>query len=307
MATGQFRGRAFSVPPTRIGAGFISGAGKVGRFVALAPHFAFFGNAAFSRHGFCEIPRSRTGFCSRACLAHALGFGRSAASKPMVERPIQRKWMDAGRRRHPLWGVFSCWGAPLSFLLPSGGVSPYNLIRFSERLAWSTPQNAYSLLLEQKRKAGIPLLDLTVSNPTAALAAYPHQEIAQAYAAIPSFRYEPAALGSLLAREEIAHWYSRRGHFTRPRNELLSPPAPVKLTLCSSNSCVIPATKSSFPAPPIRSLTIWPLWNPSKRFNITSTTTGSGSSILRVYKNLCQPAPKLSSLSIQTIRRVRFG
>ncbi len=101
-------------------------------------------------------------------------------------------------------------------------MSPYNLIRFSERLAWSTPQNAFSLLLDQKRKAGIPLLDLTVSNPTAVLAAYPHQEIAQAYAAIPSFHYEPAALGSLQAREAIAHWYAGEGIAASPERIALT-------------------------------------------------------------------------------------
>jgi hypothetical protein len=87
-------------------------------------------------------------------------------------------------------------------------VSPYILNRFSERLFWSTPQNAYSLRLAEMRTLGIPLLDLTTANPTETFLDYPHQAIANAFGAIPSFRYEPAALGSTLARETIAAWYA---------------------------------------------------------------------------------------------------
>ena len=86
-------------------------------------------------------------------------------------------------------------------------MSPYKLNRFSDRLAWSTSQNPYSLLLAEKRQAGIPLLDLTIANPTEAFANYPHADIARAYGAIASFRYEPDPLGMRSARETVARWY----------------------------------------------------------------------------------------------------
>ncbi len=83
--------------------------------------------------------------------------------------------------------------------------------RYSERLPWSTPQNSYSVLLERKRLAGDPLLDLTCFNPTQALPAYPHAEIAHALGAIVDFQYEPHALGAPRALDDIAQWYAQQG------------------------------------------------------------------------------------------------
>ena len=87
-------------------------------------------------------------------------------------------------------------------------MAPYDLTRFSERLAWSTPRNSYSLLLEEKRQGGMRLLDLTSANPTEVFPDYPHQDLARALGAISSFRYEPMALGTKLARQTVAAWYA---------------------------------------------------------------------------------------------------
>ena len=94
-----------------------------------------------------------------------------------------------------------------SFLAPLCAMPPYNLPRSSKRLVWSTPRNAYSLLLEEKRRSGVQLFDLTTANPSEALADYPHQELASAFGAITDFRYEPDPLGGKLARQTIAAWY----------------------------------------------------------------------------------------------------
>jgi aspartate/methionine/tyrosine aminotransferase len=53
------------------------------------------------------------------------------------------------------------------------------------------------------RRSGGPLLDLTSSNPTEALADYPHSEISGALGSIRDFRYQPEPFGSLRAREAI--------------------------------------------------------------------------------------------------------
>jgi len=90
-------------------------------------------------------------------------------------------------------------------------MSLYTLERFSQRLVWSAPQNAYSLLLQQEHEAGVGLLNLTSANPTEAFSDYPHREIAGAYAAIPSFRYDPQALGTEAARKTVADWYAGLG------------------------------------------------------------------------------------------------
>jgi aspartate/methionine/tyrosine aminotransferase len=91
------------------------------------------------------------------------------------------------------------------------GVRKYDLNRYSTRLPWSTPQNSYSLLLQERRQAGSELLDLTITNPTHALADYPHAEIARAFGAIGDFQYEPDPLGSPAARRAIADWYEAQG------------------------------------------------------------------------------------------------
>jgi alanine-synthesizing transaminase len=85
------------------------------------------------------------------------------------------------------------------------------LDRFSERLAWATPRNPYSLLLQEKRRTAVRLLDLTVANPTEAFADYPHKDIAHAYGALPHFRYEPEAIGTRSARQLVAGWYHAQG------------------------------------------------------------------------------------------------
>jgi len=92
------------------------------------------------------------------------------------------------------------------------------LYRYSNRLAGLTaPENQFSTLLAQYRASGRPLLDLTVSNPTEALANYPHAEIASALAAIPNFRYQPDPFGNLHARQAIA-----KRHGLSPENLALT-------------------------------------------------------------------------------------
>lgn len=88
----------------------------------------------------------------------------------------------------------------------SNGLQPY-----SGRLSWSLLPNPLSSLLEEQRRAGIPLLDLTVSNPTETIPTYPHSRIAQAYGGIGDFTYRPEPFGQEQARIEIAAWYRRRG------------------------------------------------------------------------------------------------
>jgi hypothetical protein len=53
-------------------------------------------------------------------------------------------------------------------------------------------------------------LDLTVSNPTEAILAYPEQEILDALAAPEALRYRPSPLGLGIAREAVAHYYGGR-------------------------------------------------------------------------------------------------
>jgi len=83
--------------------------------------------------------------------------------------------------------------------------------RYSSRLSWTAQTNSFSQLLAQKRSDRVPFIDLTISNPTEALAAYPHTAIANAYGSIKRFNYHPDPLGQMDAREQIASWYVQRG------------------------------------------------------------------------------------------------
>ncbi|MCC6740257.1 MAG: pyridoxal phosphate-dependent aminotransferase [Planctomycetia bacterium] len=74
----------------------------------------------------------------------------------------------------------------------------------SSRLPWSSPKNAFTLLLEERRRAGAPLLDLTLSNPTKAGIAYPGAAILDALRDERALQYEPDPRGTAEAREAIA-------------------------------------------------------------------------------------------------------
>jgi alanine-synthesizing transaminase len=85
------------------------------------------------------------------------------------------------------------------------------LHRYSDRLAaLMAPANQFSILCSKLRHQDRPLLDLTISNPTEALADYPHSEIAKALGSITSFQYQPEPFGNLAARTAIVHYLERR-------------------------------------------------------------------------------------------------
>lgn len=87
---------------------------------------------------------------------------------------------------------------------------------YSQRLSWSFSSNSLTQLLIQKKAAGTPFLDLTVSNPTQCLSEYPHQEIRNAFGQIRDFTYCPDPLGSHTARSAVAGYYRNRGVFISP-------------------------------------------------------------------------------------------
>jgi alanine-synthesizing transaminase len=70
--------------------------------------------------------------------------------------------------------------------------------------------------VEEQRRAGASLLDLTSANPTEVFNNYPHAEIQQAYARLDDFTYRPDPFGTERARQAIADWYERRGIAVSP-------------------------------------------------------------------------------------------
>lgn len=82
---------------------------------------------------------------------------------------------------------------------------------YSQRLSWNFSANSLSRLIGEKRLGGVPLLDLTISNPTEAFTGYPHEAIRRAYAEIGDFTYRPDPFGLEPARRAIAGMYLQRG------------------------------------------------------------------------------------------------
>jgi alanine-synthesizing transaminase len=81
---------------------------------------------------------------------------------------------------------------------------------FSSRTRWDLRPNRLAEALARKRAAGVPVLDLTESNPTRAGLPYP-EDLLDALASAPSRRYEPAPFGLADARAAVAEDFARRG------------------------------------------------------------------------------------------------
>lgn len=98
---------------------------------------------------------------------------------------------------------------------------------FSQRLPWHLPPNQLSQLLVEKRQAGRRVLDLTISNPTAALPElYTTTDLLAALTDPAGLRYQPSPRGDLRARQAIAGYYARRELAVDPEH----------LVLCASTS-----------------------------------------------------------------------
>ena len=96
-----------------------------------------------------------------------------------------------------------------------------NLSIFSSRTDWNLTPNALHQLLEEKRKRGESILDLTESNPTRC--GFSHNpEILQALSSNRSLLYEPDPRGLLAARKSIADHYNRPGVLIDPSNIFLT-------------------------------------------------------------------------------------
>lgn len=80
----------------------------------------------------------------------------------------------------------------------------------SSRLNWHLQSNRLSLLLEEKRRAGSTILDLTESNPTRAGLSYP-AGLLQALSDERARMYEPTPRGLESARTAVAGYYRDRG------------------------------------------------------------------------------------------------
>ncbi|HLV02616.1 MAG TPA: pyridoxal phosphate-dependent aminotransferase [Acidobacteriota bacterium] len=92
----------------------------------------------------------------------------------------------------------------------------------SNRLRFDVRKNLLTQTLEEKRRTGERILDLTCSNPTICGFQYPESNLLQALSNPKAMIYEPHPAGLPEAREVVASIYRRRGAEVSPRDFFLT-------------------------------------------------------------------------------------
>jgi len=85
---------------------------------------------------------------------------------------------------------------------------------FATRTNWRLETNRVARALEEHRRSGKELFDLTASNPTTCGLAYPEEEILAALADPRGLVYRPESKGLREAREAVAEYYRGRQGFS---------------------------------------------------------------------------------------------
>ena len=85
---------------------------------------------------------------------------------------------------------------------------------FASRTNWRLETNRLTRALEEHRRSGKELFDLTASNPTTCGFAYPEREILAALADPRGLVYRPESKGLREAREAVAEYYAGRAGFS---------------------------------------------------------------------------------------------
>jgi alanine-synthesizing transaminase len=96
------------------------------------------------------------------------------------------------------------------------------MARFSRRTGWDTAETAWAKLLRERRGAGLPVLDLTASNPTRCGFEYDAEAILGALHSSAALDYDPNPKGLLRAREAVAGYYAGYGAAVDPEHIFLT-------------------------------------------------------------------------------------
>src|ERR1700681_2018268 len=103
---------------------------------------------------------------------------------------------------------------------------------FASRTNWRLETNRLTRALEEHRRSGRELFDLTASNPTTCGLAYPEREILAALADPRALVYRPESKGLREAREAVAEYYAGRVGFSESFQQV----DPERILLASGTS-----------------------------------------------------------------------
>jgi alanine-synthesizing transaminase len=95
-------------------------------------------------------------------------------------------------------------------------------LMFASRTNWSLAPNRLSQLIEERRRQGLPLLDLTESNPTRCGFSFDAEKLLGVLADPRTLSYEPDPRGLLAARLAVAEYYAGRGVQLEPAQIFLT-------------------------------------------------------------------------------------
>ena len=94
-------------------------------------------------------------------------------------------------------------------------------MRFSQRTAWNTEETELARAHRARLKAGLPIADLTASNPTRCGFRYPPETLA-ALDNPAALDYDPNPRGLLLARQAVCAYYADHGTAVSPEQVILT-------------------------------------------------------------------------------------
>ena len=94
-------------------------------------------------------------------------------------------------------------------------------MRFSERTGWNTEESELALAHRLRVEAGLPLADLTASNPTRCGFRY-DPDLLDALVDPQALDYDPQPRGSLRAREAVCAYYASHGVKVEPSQIVLT-------------------------------------------------------------------------------------
>jgi aspartate/methionine/tyrosine aminotransferase len=95
-------------------------------------------------------------------------------------------------------------------------------VTFASRTAWDLSESPLSRALRERRLAGLPVSDLTASNPTLAGFAFDAEAILSPLAAPGALAYDPDPRGMLAARQAVCAYYADAGATLHPEQLLLT-------------------------------------------------------------------------------------